>query len=523
MTQQGLGGMKTARQGGRVVMDHSFFLGAIRTKTSEIGTEVARLQAELQKLQRDDATFTAYESKATTLAKEIKTLQGELADINAMQDKLNTHVDVAEVLAERDEVKALNDRAQTEVDAIFADRRKAEAQVRLVENELAAERNWASTLEQQMNPTQRAHYTQMQQSNEALLKEIQARQRRIDELNDRIADVEAELQAVPIKKEAAELHDQLRAQEQRRDTIKEEMEKSALESPEKQREKLLAQVKSDNQEIANMERRIAELEAEMRQRREDLDNGDADELDDEKRGKYEQLKQRDEEIQTFLATYDEARDNEQAQMNRLSTNIVALLDHISRTAALETALPSQTEHKSMMEDLAFKEKEMEKSQMTAENLEDKREKLKKDLDNIDQLESKITKELEALKAKIVRMQSELAMYRDVDALTRDHESHRQRAATSKQTLQIRRDVLKQSLADLVARLEQHKAQLADNETHTQLMNLEKKWQYVEKNNFVMRDFIATKEMESDCTSISRKVEGALRALNTALKGRTKSS
>jgi hypothetical protein len=37
---------------------------------------VARLQGELQKLERDEATFTAYESKATALAKEIKVRAG---------------------------------------------------------------------------------------------------------------------------------------------------------------------------------------------------------------------------------------------------------------------------------------------------------------------------------------------------------------------------------------------------------------------------------------------------------------
>lgn len=521
MTQQGLGGMKTARPQGRVVMDHSFFLGAIRTKTSEISTEISKLQGELQKLQRDEATFASYEGKATALATEIRTLQGELADINTMQDKLHTNVDVSQVQAERDEMKVYNDQAQAEVDGIFADRRKIEAQMKLVETELAAEKNWAASLEQQMDPNQRTSYQQLQQQNESALKEIQNRQRRIDELNERIAEVEAELQAVPIKKEVAELHDQLRTQEQRRDAIKAEIEQSALESPEKQRDKLLQQVKSDNQEIAQMERRIAELENDIRQKTDDLENGDADELDDEKRSKYDQLHQRDEEISAFLNSYEDTRDSEKQQMSRLASNIVALLENISRTSALETALPTQDQHQNMIEDLAFKEKEMEKSQSTVENLEDKREKLRKDLENIDQLEGKIKFELETLKERIERMQTELVTYRDIDTLTRDHDRHRQKAATDKQTLQIRRDVLKQAMADVTARLDQLKSQLADNETHTQLVNLEKKWQFVEKNNFVMRDFIATKEMESDCTSISKKVETSLRAINSNLRGKSK--
>ncbi len=47
----------------------------------------------------------------------------------------------------------------------------------------------------------------------------------------------------------------MRSQEQKHEALKAEIAAAALDSPEKQREKLLAQVKEDNQEIARMERR----------------------------------------------------------------------------------------------------------------------------------------------------------------------------------------------------------------------------------------------------------------------------
>lgn len=516
--------MRTAKAGGqgRVVMDHSFFLGAIRTKCSELASEVSRLQVELVRLQKDEASFTQYETKATAMAKEIKGLQGELADINMMQDKLNTHVDVAELLAEREETKVSNDRAQAEVDAIFAERRKAETQLKLVETELNTERNWAQTLVQQMEPEQQQRYRTLTHTTETLAKDLQVKQRRLDDLNEKIAEMEAELQANPIKREAAALHDQLRQQENKREALKSEVAAAAMESPEKQRERLLAQVKGDNQEMASMERRMVDLETEIRQRHEQEETEAGEMIDEEKRAKYEELLRRDEEIQVFLSTFEDTKRQEMGQMEKASANIVALLEHTARIVARTEALPSKEEHASMKEDLAFKEREMEKSQATAENLDEKRERLKRDLENFDQLETKITKELAQLKAKIQRMHTELGTYRDVDTLTRDAEAHRQRMAMEKQVLLIRRDVVKQTVADVQARLEHARAQLAENETYTQLENLEKKWQYFEKNNFVMRDFIATKEMEADCSAISRKVEGQLRTHNDLLKAAAKS-
>lgn len=47
---------------------------------------------------------------------------------------------------------------------------------------------------------------------------------------------------------------------------------------------------------------------------------------------------------------------------------------------------------------------------------------------------------------------------------------------------------------MAARHDKLKAQLEENETFTQLNNLLKKWQHYEKNNFVLREFIADKEV-----------------------------
>jgi intraflagellar transport protein 74 len=38
-------------------------------------------------------------------------------------------------------------------------------------------------------------------------------------------------------------------------------------------------------------------------------------------------------------------------------------------------------------------------------------------------------------------------------------------------------------------------QLADNETHVQLSNLEKKWSHLEQNNFALAEFVASKKAE----------------------------
>lgn len=56
---------------------------------------------------------------------------------------------------------------------------------------------------------------------------------------------------------AVALYDQLHTIQQKRDGLKAEIERVSKESPEKQHQDLLQQVKNDNQEIASMERKYA--------------------------------------------------------------------------------------------------------------------------------------------------------------------------------------------------------------------------------------------------------------------------
>lgn len=100
------------------------------------------------------------------------------------------------------------------------------------------------------------------------------------------------------------------------------------------------------------------------------------------------------------------------------------------------------------------------------------------------------------------------MCSNLDALSKDTESHKKQLANEKQVLLMRRETMKgvrsviavclsnrpQTMESLCEKFEQLKSELESNETHTHLVNLEKKWQHHEKNNFLMKEFIASKEV-----------------------------
>lgn len=53
----------------------------------------------------------------------------------------------------------------------------------------------------------------------------------------------------------------------------------------------------------------------------------------------------------------------------------------------------------------------------------------------------------------------------------------------------RLDSFRQLLKELNQNYEALKTKLQENETHAQLANLERKWQHLEQNNFVMKECI----------------------------------
>ena len=118
----------------------------------------------------------------------------------------------------------------------------------------------------------------------------------------RIEGFEEELRREPAKREAVALQAQLLVLTQRCATMAAEMAEEKKRSPEELRDQLLAQVKADNQEIAGMERRLAEIAAEITSVQEQMEALDEEPQpdDEDKRAKYLELLKREGEMQAFL-------------------------------------------------------------------------------------------------------------------------------------------------------------------------------------------------------------------------------
>ncbi|XP_070598582.1 intraflagellar transport protein 74 homolog [Erythrolamprus reginae] len=508
VTQQGLSGMKTGIKGPqRQIMDKSYYLGVLRGKINELTAEINKLQKEVDMYNQENSVYLSYEKRAESLASEIKEFQGQLADYNMLVDKLNTNTDMEEVMSDYNLLKAQNDREAQSIDIIFTERQSKEKLIQAVEDDIRKEKQAAENIIKNMSEEDQTKYIEMKMANEKLLQELSSLQQEMDAVNMKEQVLEAEITHSQIKQEALQLYEKLHGLEEHRDQMI--AEDKNMGSPQEERERLLKQVKEDNQEIASMERQLTEIKEKINHLNEGIRQLDMDleEHQGEKNLKYKELKKREESMDNFLETFEETKNQELERKSEIEANIVALLEHSSRNVSRIKQISSVTnqELKIMQEDLTFKSSEMQKSQSTAKNLGTDSQRLQMDLQKMGLLEGKMVDELTSLKEKIEQMTKDLEVYNNLPALKTAGEEKKKKLQEEKERLTKHRDAFKKIMEHLNKEYEGLKLQLQENETHAQLTNLERKWQHHEQNNFVMKEFIATKSQESDYRPIMNDV------------------
>ncbi|NXO31365.1 IFT74 protein, partial [Cisticola juncidis] len=525
VTQQGLSGIKTAMKGPqRQIMDKTYYLGMLRNKTNEVAAEINKLQEEVEMYKQEKSVYLSYEKRAEALAGEIKDFQGQLADYNMVVDILNTSTDMAEVIHNYNMLKVQNDRDAQSIDKIFTKRQATEKLIQATVEDIQHQKVVADDMIKYMTQENQAKYMEMKAANEKLSQELAVQQQELDALNVKEESLRAEIAHSGMKQKAVELYERLHELKERRDRMI--AEDKNMESPQEERERLLKQarienvVKDDSQKIASMDRQLAEVKEKTDYLRKVIQRLDTD-LENhqgEENWKYKELKKKEESMDNFLETFEDVKNQELERKAQIEANIVALLEHLSRNLNHMKQISSVTnqELKIMQEDLTFKSNEMQKSQSTAKNLITESQKLQMDLQKMELLEGKMVGELASLKDKIEQTKAELEIYNNLPALKASGEEKKKKLQNDKEKLTKHSRAFKKIMEHLNTEYETLKKELQENETHSQLTNLERKWQHLEQNNFMMKEFIAAKIQESDYQPIMKNSRKLVKEYNKAL-------
>lgn len=132
----GLNGMPTGKVGdGRKIADKSYYLTELNRKLNDITRELDSMRNEMEQIGQDNNLYAQLERKYELHMKEVRTLEGQLADFNLAFDKLRTNTNVDEIRDMYQHLKQRNEHEKNIVDSIFLKSQQQEAQIREVSGE----------------------------------------------------------------------------------------------------------------------------------------------------------------------------------------------------------------------------------------------------------------------------------------------------------------------------------------------------------------------------------------------------
>lgn len=516
VTQQGMSGMRTAGMGpGRQVQDKSYWLTELRHKKQELTQVLEEMEGEIETINKDSGTFTVLERKHETIIKEVKGLQGQLADFNIILDKVGTDTPPEEIQHQFKLLKQNNDMERKKVDQVFTERAAFEQRMKDVERQIVAHQKGMEEKLNELAPDKRQQYHDLQVENKGLMDEVSNMEQQYEQLCRAVNSAEDELSSNNIKQRALSLNEQIRGLHEKKMELEAEENKLQL-SPEELREQMKQKIKSDNDEIAQAEQQIKDIQDAIRRHEGKLQgvNMDLSEQPANTADKYEQLLKQEKELGDFIDNFDDNKASALADIAAKRDSTVSLLEKISkRGVALQGNLPSQRRFREMQDELEYKKIQMENAQTTQTRLQQELDLRKSELDKINTLEDKIKMELSSLNTKIGTMSEELVTFSRLDVLKENAEEARKRLEVARTRLLRRREATKQQTQEKNTKFEAKRMQLQENELFISLEKLETKMRTYEQNIFQMQDYIKAKEKETDYKPRLQEITNLTEELN----------
>lgn len=129
----GVSGMPTKSLGpGRVIADKTYYLTDLNKKLNDIMRELDSMRYEMERTNADNVLYAQLERKYEMHMKEVRVLEGSLADFNLAFDKLRTNTNIAEIKDHYTQLRERNEREKRNVDEIFLKAQHQEKQTREV-------------------------------------------------------------------------------------------------------------------------------------------------------------------------------------------------------------------------------------------------------------------------------------------------------------------------------------------------------------------------------------------------------
>lgn len=230
-------------------------------------------------------------------------VQSTLADMNLALDSSSTGITRQQIQNETIAIREQNSFMQNQLEQVFKERQKTEQQNQQLENAIVNEKSNMNAMIFSLTPDDQARYHEYQLLSEKLKSENAEIHEHIESLIKKKEKLSSTVMSSQARLEAVKLHSKLRETATKRNQLKEE-ENNRL-TPAQEREKLINDVKMNNQAISSINKQMKTLTDQIKDKREQLSQieQDLDEGSTEKLLKYRELRKRDEMMTNFMETF----------------------------------------------------------------------------------------------------------------------------------------------------------------------------------------------------------------------------
>jgi chromosome segregation ATPase len=478
----------------RQIQDKSYWIATLKGKMSELASEINNIMQENERMSDDEARMSSFKKKAEMLTKELTGLTLELSTYNEFQDRQRIGDSVEDVKEDLETVRSENEDLQTRIEEGFEERKKQENILNSMEKQLSKKNTDLERLLHGLSHEDQKVYSFLQDESLKLTNRVKQLEDQMKKLTERRKEQEASLASgshPTLRREILQALDHLNGLEKQKNDL--------THGPSNRDEKttLLAQVKRDNKEIAEMETRIRDINVSLEEVKSELEGYE----DQESIDKCRDLKNKEKTMDVFLKEFEDEKQSALDKLIEIGSEIRSILDKTTRMINYIDVLKS-TQYSSRG------------SGKGVERLLNEKRKMELDLNKIEEMRVKVQSETEQLGVKINQLEEDIKIYSDVNKLKEDIESKsgsltelRESLLSDVKKTKIVCDQLNQSLLT-------KKQTLEANEFYQRLKDLEKKLTQV----LAVNESLETSIYESDHTVIKQRVLNQAKKYNQRLQG-----
>lgn len=246
-------------------------------------------------------------------------LQSQLTDMNIVLDSHSTGLTRQQIQQETTALRERNENIQNQLEISFGDRQTKTERNKELEVQIDKEKNKINEMIFALSPDDQQKYRQYLALSENLHQQNADLHDKIEIVIRQKERLEATVMTSQSRMEAARLLSKLNELVAKRNTLRDE-EANRL-SPAQEREKLINEVRANNQALTSINRQMKIVSDQLNDKRDllqqieqDLDEGNSD-----RHAKYKELKRRDETMSAFMDTFNLNMQTEKQSKNKFLT------------------------------------------------------------------------------------------------------------------------------------------------------------------------------------------------------------